>query len=132
MAQLGAKGAVTCSAKYRTSALQTDRLTQVPGKNLVDCISLAHPSLLTKEEIDALAVPVQIIAPEHDPALKPELKAHANSVIPGLNIEYDYQYFPGMTHGFAARCDAINVNDKKALERAKNAAVAWFVQFLHL
>ncbi|KAL8684192.1 MAG: hypothetical protein Q9224_006532, partial [Gallowayella concinna] len=36
------------------------------GKNLVDAISAAHPSFLTKEEIDAVAVPVQILAPETD------------------------------------------------------------------
>lgn len=102
------------------------------GKNLVDCISTAHPSLLKKEEIDAVGVPVQIIAPENDPQLTPELKAHANSVIPSLNLEYDYQYFPGSNHGFAVKCDQSDVKQKKALERAKNAAVGWFAQFLHL
>lgn len=102
------------------------------GKKLVDCISTAHPSLLTKEEIDAVAVPVQILAPEHDPQLTPELKAHANSVIPSLNLEYDYQYFPGLTHGFAVRCDQSDAKQKQGLERAKNAAVGWFAQFLHL
>ena len=107
----------------------TDR---VSGKNLVDCISVAHPSLTTKEEISAVAVPVQIIAPEHDPQLTPEMKAHANSVIPTLNVEYDYQYFPGSTHGFAARCDQSDVKQRKAFERAKNAVVGWFAQFLHL
>ncbi|KAL9072325.1 MAG: hypothetical protein Q9161_003644 [Pseudevernia consocians] len=102
------------------------------GKNLVDCISTAHPSLTTKEEIDAVAVPVQIIAPEHDPQLTPELKAYVNSVIPGLNLEYDYQYFPGLMHGFAIRCDQNDVKQKKGFERAKNVAVGWFAQFLHL
>lgn len=111
---------------------QVHRLDIVPGKNLVDCISTAHPSLLTKEEIEAVAVPVQIIAPEHDPLLTPELKAHANSVIPSLNLEYDYQYFPGLTHGFAIRSDQSDVKQKKGFERAKNAAVGWFAQFLHL
>jgi dienelactone hydrolase len=40
------------------------------GKNLVDCISTAHPSLLTKEEIDAVGVPVQILCElgQHDEA----------------------------------------------------------------
>ena len=102
------------------------------GKNLVDCISTAHPSLLTKEEIDAVGVPVQIMAPEHDQQFTPELKAHANSVIPSLNVEYDYQYFPGLTHGFSIRCDPSDPKQKNGMERAKNAAVAWFAQILHL
>ena len=114
----------------RRLCVWTDICTQ--GKNLVDCISTAHPSLLTKEEVDAVAVPVQIIAPEHDPQLTPELKAYVNQVIPGLELEYDYQYFPGLKHGFAVRCDQSDGREKKGLERAKNGAVGWFAQFLHL
>ena len=102
------------------------------GKPLVDAIATAHPTLLTKEEIDDVGVPVQIIAPEHDPAFTPEMKAYANETIPKLNIEYDYQFFPGIAHGFATRCDQSNAHEKHALERAKNAVVGWFAQQLHL
>lgn len=102
------------------------------GENLVDCISTAHPSLLTKEEINNVAVPVQVLAPEHDPQLTPELKAHCNATIPTLNVAYDYQYFPGLAHGFAAKGDPKDDVQRKGLERAKNAAVGWFAQFLHL
>ena len=98
----------------------------------MDCISTAHPSVLKTEEVDAVAVPVQILAPETDPQLTPELKAYVNKVIPTLNVEYDYQFFPGLSHGFAARCDENDPKEKKGLERAKNAAVGWFAQQLHL
>jgi len=94
------------------------------GKSLVDAISVAHPSLLTKEEIDNVAVPVQILAPETDGMYTPELKVlrtprqrleysnvcadnvekeHTLKVLPERNIEFDYQYFPGLAHGFAAK-----------------------------
>ena len=79
-----------------------------------------------------VAVPVQILAPENDSTFSPELKAHCNSTIPTLNVDYDYQYFPGLSHGFCVRSNQSNANEKKGLERAKNAAVAWFAQFLHL
>ncbi|KAL8726878.1 MAG: hypothetical protein Q9166_006430 [cf. Caloplaca sp. 2 TL-2023] len=102
------------------------------GKNMVDAISVAHPTFLTKEEIDAVAVPVQILAPETDPQLTPELKEYANRVIPTLGVEYDYQYFPGLMHGFAARADLNNEKEKKGLERAKNAVSGWFAGTLHL
>ena len=88
--------------------------------------------MLTKEEIDAVGVPVQIMAPEHDQAFTPELKAHANRVIPTLNVDYNYQYFPGLEHRFAIRSDPSDPKQKNGMERAKNAAVAWFAQFLHL
>ena len=73
------------------------------GKNLVDAISVAHPSLLTKEEIDNVAVPVQVLAPETDGMYTPELKEHTLKVLPERAIELDYQYFPGLAHGFAAK-----------------------------
>ncbi|KAI4188323.1 MAG: hypothetical protein LQ346_005335 [Caloplaca aetnensis] len=102
------------------------------GRNLVDCISVAHPTFLLPEEIDAIDVPVQIIAPENDMMFKPELKAYANKKIPELNIGYDYQYFPNLSHGFATRGDPNNMTQKAGLERAKNAAVTWFATWLKL
>lgn len=101
------------------------------GSNLVDAISTAHPSLLTKDEIKNVGVPVQILAPETDPQFSPELKSYANETIPTLGVQYDYQYFPGLVHGFATRGDVNNASQKNGLERAKNAAVHWFVQQLH-
>ncbi|KAL8708753.1 MAG: hypothetical protein Q9220_006395 [cf. Caloplaca sp. 1 TL-2023] len=100
-------------------------------KGLVDCISAAHPSLLTKEEIDELAVPVQILAPEHDTSFTPELKEYANKTIPALGLQYDYQYFPGLSHGFGTRGDPNDEVQRRGLERAKNAASAWFGTHLH-
>jgi len=99
------------------------------GKNLVDCISVAHPSLLTKEEIDAVDVPVQVLAPETDGMYTPELKAHTLKTLPEKGVELDYQYFPGVAHGFAAKGDKNDPKQKNALERAKNSAAAWFGEF---
>lgn len=98
---------------------------------LVDCISMAHPSLVDKAEVEAVGVPTQILAPETDPQLTPEMKDFCNKTIPSLGLEYDYQYFPGLVHGFATRGDMNNPVQKKGLERAKNAAVHWFQTHLH-
>ncbi|PVI00604.1 alpha/beta-hydrolase [Periconia macrospinosa] len=98
---------------------------------LIDAISMAHPSLVETSEIDAVKVPVQILAPETDPAFTPELKAHANKVIPTLGVYYEYVYFPGLTHGFAAKGDVTDEKQKFGLEKAKRDAVAWFAEFLH-
>ena len=59
-------------------------------KDLVDAISTGHPTWLTNEEINNVAVPAQILAREIDLAFTPELKAHANSGIPTLGLPYDY------------------------------------------
>ncbi|GKZ88094.1 hypothetical protein AnigIFM59636_007054 [Aspergillus niger] len=83
------------------------------------------------EEIQQFDVPVQIMAPEHDPQFTQELKALKNEVLPMLGVPYDYQYFPSLTHGFATRG---NLNDREEMlgaERAKDAAVLWFRHWLH-
>jgi len=101
------------------------------GNNLVDCVSVAHPSFLANSEIDTLSVPVQIIAPENDPQLTPELKEYCNKVIPTLGIKYQYDYYPGLAHGFAGRGNPNDAVQKEGLERAKNSMVTWLNEFLH-
>lgn len=102
------------------------------GNDLVDCIVAAHPTFLTKEEIENVGVPVQILAAEIDERYTPELKEFSNRVIPTLGVEYDYQLFKGLEHAFAVRGNPANEAERKGLERAKNAAVYWFNQWLHL
>lgn len=98
---------------------------------LVHCISTAHPTWLTQEEIDNIGVPVQILAPEFDPPFTPELKAYANSVIPTKGVPYDYQFFPGVEHAFATRGNPEDEKEKRAMVRGKNAQVAWMREWLH-
>ncbi|KAJ5155975.1 hypothetical protein N7492_008778 [Penicillium capsulatum] len=107
------------------------RLGSRTNRGLVDCISTAHPSWLTKEEIQEVGVPVQILAPEIDPVFTPELKEWSNRVIPRLGLDYDYQYFHGLEHAFAVRGNRDNAAEMKGLERAKNAVVYWCKQWLH-
>ncbi|KAF2185588.1 endo-1,3-1,4-beta-D-glucanase [Zopfia rhizophila CBS 207.26] len=99
--------------------------------SLIDAVSTAHPSMLEKSEIEGLKVPVQILAPETDPMFSPELKEFANKTIPTLGVPYEYVYFPGLVHGFAARGDRNNKAQKDGLERAKRSAVNFFNEFLH-
>ena len=100
------------------------------GGDLVDCISTAHPTDLTKEEIEQVGVPVQILAPEIDPMFTEELKTFSNQTIPTLGVAFDYQFFPGLEHAFAVRGDPQKPAERKGMERAKNAAVLWFRQWL--
>jgi len=99
--------------------------------SLIDAISVAHPSMLEKSEIDGVKVPVQIQAPEMDPAFTPELKEYANKVIPTLGVPYEYVYYPGLKHGFGARGNPEDKVQKDGLERAKRCAVSFFKEFLH-
>lgn len=101
------------------------------GQNLIDCAAVAHPSHLEHGEIDALAVPTLILAPEHDVMFKPALKEYCNRVIPGLGVPYRYDHYPGLAHGFACRGDFNDPVQKAGMERAKDAVVVWLNTFLH-
>ncbi|KAI5922452.1 putative hydrolase [Camillea tinctor] len=101
------------------------------GVDLVDCIATAHPSLLTKEDIDKVGVPVLVQAPERDAVYTQELKDYSNKVIPTLNIPYEYHFFPGVEHVFAVRGNPKDETERKAMLRAKNSTVSWLKQWLH-
>ncbi|KAI1805103.1 dienelactone hydrolase family protein [Daldinia bambusicola] len=98
---------------------------------LVDCISTGHPSLLTKQDIEEVAVPVQLLAPEHDPMYSAELKNFTFETVPKLGVEFDYRHYPGVAHGALVRGSDKVPGEALAMARAKNDAVNWFNQFLH-
>jgi dienelactone hydrolase len=98
---------------------------------LVDCVSMGHPSLLIKKDIDEVAVPVQILAPEIDPVFTPELKTHSFVTLQKLGLPFDYQHFPGVVHACFIRGDPGKPGEREAMARGKNAAVGWLKQYLH-
>ncbi|OKL58048.1 hypothetical protein UA08_06809 [Talaromyces atroroseus] len=97
---------------------------------LVDCISAGHPSLLTEKDIDEVAVPVQLLAPEMDPAYTPELKLHTFQTLLKLGVVFDYQHFSGVVHACLVRGDEHVPGEREAMVRGKNALVAWMRHFL--
>lgn len=72
---------------------------------------------------------MQIIAPEFDPTFTQDRKDLCNSEIPKLGIDYMYNYFPKVVHGFCTKCDPNKEVEKRALERAKAAVVNWFLTY---
>ncbi|KAI1426088.1 dienelactone hydrolase [Xylaria sp. FL1777] len=96
----------------------------------VDAISIAHPSWLVKKDIENIAVPVQVLAPELDLSYTPELKSYTFQTLLKLNVPFNYQHFPGINHGALVRGDDRNKGERQAMAMAKNAVVAWFKQYL--
>ncbi|KAJ9606322.1 hypothetical protein H2200_009283 [Cladophialophora chaetospira] len=98
---------------------------------LVDAISTGHPSLLTKKDIDEVSVPVQLLAPEHDPAYPAEMKTHTFETVMKKGVYFDYVHFPGVEHGALTRGSEDVKGEREAMARAKDAAVNWFKLFLY-
>lgn len=97
---------------------------------LVDCISVGHPSLLTRRDIDEVAVPVQVLAPEHDPAYTAELRAYTCDTVPRLGVPFLLRYFPGVEHACFCRGDASKTLEREALVAGKKAVVDWVKEFM--
>ncbi|KAF2460122.1 dienelactone hydrolase family protein [Lineolata rhizophorae] len=100
------------------------------GPPLVDCISAGHPSLLAKADVDGVAAPTQVLAPEIDPAYSPELKSYTFDTLQRRGVPFDYQHFPGVEHACFSRGDPGKAGERDAMVRGKNAVVAWLRQFL--
>ncbi|KAL4785993.1 Alpha/Beta hydrolase protein [Aspergillus varians] len=100
------------------------------GRPLVDAITAAHPSMLTKGDIDGVVVPVQILAPELDPIFNPELKGYTFQSLQRRGVSFDWQHFPKVEHACMSRGDLRKPGEKAALERGKNAVVAWVRQIV--
>ncbi|AEO63077.1 uncharacterized protein THITE_2107933 [Thermothielavioides terrestris NRRL 8126] len=123
-----------CYGGWAVFRLAADEFVdQATGKPLVDCISAAHPSMLGHPDIEGVStsVAVQLLAPEHDPVYPVELKQFTFTTLLKKNVPFDYQHFPGVEHGCLVRGDAEKKGERAAMVRGKDAAVAWFRQWLH-
>ena len=120
----GGWAAVRLGSSIHNNNPDSDPITP-SNQQLINCLSIAHPSWLTKSEISSISVPTQILAPEFDPVFTAELKEYSNRVIPGLGVGYDYQYFPGLKHAFATRGDVSVEGERRGMERAMGAVVYW-------
>lgn len=85
--------------------------------------------MMIKKDIDEVAVPVQVLAPEIDAAFDEEMKLYAFLTIMKKGVPFDYQHFPGVEHSCLVRGDENIKGERDAMERGKNAAVGWFAQF---
>jgi dienelactone hydrolase len=98
---------------------------------LVDVVAMGHPSFLVREDVDKLAVPIQILAPEHDHAYPPDFKAYTFETLLKLNLPFEYVHYPGTEHGCLVRGSEHKPQERLAMAQAKNSTVAWFKQHLH-
>lgn len=98
-------------------------------KPLVDFVSTGHPSLLTEKDVDEVAVPVQMLAPEIDFMYSAEMKSYTFETLQKLNLPFEWHHFPKVQHGCLARGDEKVPGEREAMVRGKNAAINWFRQF---
>ncbi|KAK3685305.1 dienelactone hydrolase [Podospora appendiculata] len=130
-ARLGAVG--FCYGGWAVFRLGAASSKDVEGgtRSLVDAVTAGHPSLMTLQDIEELAVPMQMLAPEIDAAYSPEMKAFTFATLQRAGqAPWEYLHFPGVEHGCLVRGDASKEGEREAMTRGKNAVVAWMSQHL--
>ncbi|KAF2457445.1 dienelactone hydrolase family protein [Lineolata rhizophorae] len=96
----------------------------------VDAGYIAHPSLLTLEELRAIEGPLSIAAAETDETFPPEMRHESEAALKDVGVAYQINLYSGVEHGFAARGDVSKRLVKFAKEQAFLQAVAWFDEWI--
>ncbi|TKA77700.1 hypothetical protein B0A55_04015, partial [Friedmanniomyces simplex] len=82
------------------------------GNDLVDCISMGHPSMLVEADLDGVA-------------------EYTWKTLQKNGVVFGYEHFPGVEHSCFTRGNPGKAGELEAMVRGKSAAVGWFRQFLH-
>lgn len=75
---------------------------------------------MTKKDIDEVATPVQMLAPEFDPVYAAELKTYSFERILKLGVLFDYQHFLGVEYACFVRGDNKKPGEREAMARGKS------------
>lgn len=93
----------------------------------LDAGAIAHPSLVTIEEVKAIKKPLIISAAEVDHIFTPELRKVTEDELAKLDgVRYEFTLFSGTSHGFAVKGDISNPLVKYAKEKALNDQLYFF------
>lgn len=95
------------------------------GKGL-DAGFMAHPTLLSAPEAQAIAGPVSVGAAETDTQFPPEKRHETEGIFQKSKIPYQVTLYGGVSHGFAVRANISNPIEKYAKEEAFLQAIRWF------
>ncbi|OAA62724.1 hypothetical protein SPI_04264 [Niveomyces insectorum RCEF 264] len=105
--------------------------TAVVAGPLVDAAAVACPSLATARDVDEVAVPLLVLAPEYDDAYTPTLKQHTFTTLTANGVALEYLHFPEVAHGALLRGDPGIPGERAAMVRAMDAAVGFFRFYLN-
>lgn len=94
-----------------------------------DAAAIAHPSLVTIEEIAAIKKPVIISAAQTDLIFPPELRHQTEATLVEIGARFQIDLFSGVSHGFAVRGDILDPVVKYAKEKVHADQVLFFSLF---
>ncbi|KAL2825358.1 dienelactone hydrolase family protein [Aspergillus cavernicola] len=98
----------------------------------IDSGYIAHPSLVTNDELGAIQRPLAISAAEHDTIFTTAKRHASEEILIGTGQGFQINLFSGVSHGFASRGDLSQPHVLFAKGQAFAQAVAWFEHTLQI
>ncbi|KAK9903081.1 hypothetical protein M0R45_001222 [Rubus argutus] len=96
--------------------------------DFIQAAVLAHPSLVTVDDIKAVKVPISILGAEIDQMSPPEVvKQFEEVLIAKAEIKSHVKIFPKVSHGWTVRYDVSDEAAVKPAEEAHQDMLQWFL-----
>ena len=88
--------------------------------------AVAHGTMVTKEDLEAVKVPMYIVAVKDDPLFpEEEVLTPGRRVLEQNKVEHEVQVFPGVPHGFAVYGDYEDPKIKQSQAQAHGLMLGW-------
>lgn len=88
--------------------------------------AIAHGTMVTKEDLEAVKIPVYIVAVKDDPLFsEEEVLTPGRQTLEKNQIEHEVQVYPGVPHGFAVYGDYEEPKIKQAQAQAYGLMLGW-------
>jgi dienelactone hydrolase len=88
--------------------------------------AVAHPTMTTKEDLDAVRSPVYLAAVKDDPMFsEDEALTPGRRAMEANKVEHEIQVFSGVPHGFAVLGDYEDAKIKQSQEQAYSQMLGW-------
>lgn len=93
---------------------------------LIRAGAIAHPTMATKEDLEAVKSPVYIAAVENDPMCSDEeVLTPGRRALEKNKVEHEVEIYPGVPHGFAVFGDYDDPKIKQSQEQAFGQMLGW-------
>ncbi|KAL8941617.1 MAG: hypothetical protein Q9211_001748 [Gyalolechia sp. 1 TL-2023] len=87
--------------------------------------AIAHGTMITKEDIEGLKVPVTMACTENDQLFPDDIRAEGQKYLVDNNRPHEIQVFPGVPHGFAVVGEYDDVKIQDAQKAAFDQMLSW-------
>lgn len=106
-------------------ALKDEEAGVVKSGSLIKCGALAHGTLITKEDIEAIKVPITMACVEHDQLFPDDVWTTGQTFLVENNIEHEIKVYSGVPHGFATVGEYADPKIQVAQSSAFEQMVGW-------